>query len=65
MLKKFYGRLKRKGQGVVEYALLLGLVAVILVGFTKDDGLIETFRTTLSNIVGHFTTFNSAYSSGT
>ena len=64
MLKKFYGCLKRKGQGVVEYALLLGVVAVILVGFTGDKGLINTFQQTLENIVGHFTTFNSAYSSG-
>ena len=64
MLKKIYERLKQKGQGVVEYALLLGVVAVILVGFTGDNGLIQTFRTTLSNVVGQFTTFNSAYSSG-
>ena len=53
----------RKGQGVVEYALLLGVVAVLVVGFTTSDGLIETFKTTLSNVVGHFTTFNSAYES--
>lgn len=64
MLKKIYGRLKRKGQGVVEYALLLGVVAVILVGFTGDKGLINNFRDALENVVGHFMTFNSAYSSG-
>ena len=63
MLKKIYQRLKQKGQGVVEYALLLGVVAVILVGFTKDDGLISTFRTTLHNVTSHFMTFNDAYSS--
>lgn len=62
MLKKIYQRLKNKGQGVVEYALLLGLVAVLVVGFATNNGLISTFRTTLSNVVGHFTTFNSAYS---
>ncbi|MBQ3336543.1 MAG: hypothetical protein IJS69_01060 [Selenomonadaceae bacterium] len=61
MLKKIYQRLKQKGQGVVEYALLLGLVAVIVVGFTTDKGLISTFQTTLENVVGHFTTFNKAY----
>ena len=63
MLKKIYQRLKSKGQGVVEYALLLGVVAVLVVGFTTNDGLIKTFRTTLSNVTGHFTTFNDAYSS--
>ena len=63
MLQKIYKRLRRKGQGVVEYALLLGVVAVIVVGFTTEKGLIKTFRTTLSNVVGQFTTFNSAYSS--
>ncbi len=62
MLKKIYQRLKNKGQGVVEYALLLGLVAVLVVGFATNNGLISTFQTTLENIVGHFTTFNSAYS---
>ena len=61
MLKKIYLRLKQKGQGVVEYALLLGVVAVLVVGFTTDDGLIKTFRKTLSNVVGQFTTFNEAY----
>ena len=65
MLKKIYQRLKRKGQGVVEYALLLGVVAVLVVGFLTEDGLINTFRTTLSNVVGHFTTFNSAYDDAT
>ena len=62
MLKKIYQRLKSKGQGVVEYALLIGVVAVLTVSFFSNDGLVETFRTTLSNVVGHFTTFNSAYS---
>lgn len=62
MLKKIYKRLKRKGQGVVEYALLLGLVAVLVVSFATNNGLISTFRTTLSNVVDQFTTFNSAYS---
>ena len=63
MLQKIYQRLKQKGQGVVEYALLLGVVAVLVVGFVSKGGLTETFGKTLSNIVGQFTTFNSAYSS--
>ena len=61
MLKKFRECFSKKGQGVVEYALLLGVVAVIVVGFTTDDGLIATFQKTLSNVVGQFTTFNKAY----
>ena len=63
MLKKIREFFTRKGQGVVEYALLLGVVAVLVVGFTTNGGLISTFRTTLSNVVEHFTTFNAAYSS--
>lgn len=64
MLQKIYQRLKQKGQGVVEYALLLGVVAVLVVGFVSKGGLTETFGKTLKNVVGHFTTFNDAYSSG-
>lgn len=60
-MKIFREFLKRKGQGVVEYALLLGVVAVIVVGFTTDGGLIETFRDTLKNVVGQFTSFNKVY----
>jgi|GEM_PF-2598106 len=63
MLKKFREYFSQKGQGVVEYALLLGFVAVLIVGFTTSDGLIDTFKTTLQNIVSQFTTFNSAYGS--
>ena len=61
MLQKIYERLRRKGQGVVEYALLLGVVAVLVVGFVSKGGLTETFGKTLKNVVGHFTTFNEAY----
>lgn len=63
MLKKFRECFSKKGQGVVEYALLLGVVAVIVVAFATKDGFIDTFHTTLSNVVNQFTTFNSAYSS--
>ncbi|MBQ3726174.1 MAG: hypothetical protein II902_03785 [Selenomonadaceae bacterium] len=62
MLKKIYERLKQKGQGVVEYALLLGVVAVILVGFTTNNGLISNVKKALYNVTDHFTKFNSAYS---
>lgn len=63
MLKKIREYFSQKGQGAVEYALLLGFVAIILVGFTSSDGLIESIRTALSNIKEQFTTFNEAYGS--
>ncbi len=64
MLKKIREFFSQKGQGAVEYALLLGFVAVILVAFGSSDGLIEPIRTALNNIKEQFTTFNEAYSSG-
>lgn len=64
MLKKIRKCFSNKGQGTVEYALLLGFVAVILVAFGSSDGLIEPIRTALNNIKEQFTTFNEAYSSG-
>lgn len=62
MLKKIYQRLKQKGQGVVEYALLLGVVAVLVVGFVAKGGLTETFSEALDHVVGQFTSFNGAFS---
>ncbi|MBQ6297949.1 MAG: hypothetical protein IJK81_09740 [Selenomonadaceae bacterium] len=61
MLKKIREYFAQKGQGVVEYALLLGFVAVIAVAFTGSDNFIGIFRRTLGNIVSQFTTFNEAY----
>lgn len=61
MLKKIREYFSQKGQGAVEYALLLGVVAAIVVGFTSSDGLVKTFQTTLKNIVSQFTTYNDAY----
>lgn len=63
MLKKIREYFSQRGQGVVEYALLIGVVAILVVSFTTSDGFIETFKTTLRNIVSQFTTFNSAYGS--
>lgn len=62
-LKIFRGFFKRKGQGVVEYALLLGVVAVIIVGITTDGGLTEIFHDTLEIVVDQFTKYNEAYDS--
>ena len=57
-MKKFF---REKGQGVVEYALLLGLVAVLVVGITTDKDLLETFRETFEKVVDQFTNFNKAF----
>ena len=67
LLKKFRKFLSETGQGVVEYALLIGFVAVITVGLfgtDSEEGLKETFRSTLSGIMGQFTQFNESYNGG-
>lgn len=63
MLQKFRRFLADKGQGVVEYALILGFVAVITVVMFKSGGLKETFTGTLSGIMNQFTKFNDSFSS--
>ncbi len=49
---------QERGQGVVEYALLLGLVAVIVVGITTDKEFLETFRETFEKVVDQIISFN-------
>ncbi len=61
-MKIFRELFKRKGQGVVEYALLLGVVAVIIVVLSDKD-FSEILRQTLENVVGQFTKYNEAYDS--
>ena len=61
MLKKFERLLSRKGQGMIEYALLLGFVAIITVALFTDDGLYNSFKNALGTVKSLFTTFNSAY----
>ena len=61
MLKKIREFVSQKGQGVVEYALLLGFVAVVVVGLTGSDGLSQTLRETLEAIMNQFTRHNAAY----
>ena len=63
MLQKIRARLKQKGQGIVEYALLLGFVAIVAVGLVSSDGLYATFQSTLQSITNRFTTFNEYYGS--
>ena len=52
---------REAGQGVVEYALLLGLVAVIVVGVTTDKEFFEDFRETFEKVVDQITGFNKVY----
>lgn len=63
MLKKIREYFSQKGQGVVEYTLLLGVVAILVIFFVENGGFVDTFHDTLRNIVSQFTTFNSAYGS--
>ena len=58
MLQKIRARLKQKGQGVVEYALLLGFVAIVTVGLFTNDGLYTKFLTTLQSITNRFATLS-------
>ena len=53
-MKKFF---QEKGQGVVEYALLLGLVAVIVVGITDKD-FWDKFQETFEKVVDQIISFN-------
>ena len=46
------------GQGVVEYALLLGLVAVLVVGITTDEDFWFKFQETFDKVVDQIISFN-------
>ena len=61
-MKIFRELFKSKGQGVVEYALLLGVVAVIIVGITDKD-FWDKFHDTFLKIVDQITKYNEAYDS--
>ena len=63
MLKIFREFVSQKGQGIVEYALLLGFVAIVMLVLFANDGLITTFQNALRETVNLFITRNSAYSS--
>lgn len=49
------------GQGVVEYALLLGLVAVLVVGITTDEDFWVKFQETFEKVVDQIISFNEVY----
>ncbi|MBQ3726175.1 MAG: hypothetical protein II902_03790 [Selenomonadaceae bacterium] len=57
-MKKFF---QEKGQGVVEYALLLGLVAVIVVGITTDKDFWVEFHKVFEKVVDQITKYNVGF----
>lgn len=61
MLQKIRELLKEKGQGIVEYAMILGFVAVVAIGLIGNDGLKKQVSTALTNITSQFTTLNKGY----
>ena len=63
MLKKIREYFSQKGQGTVEYALLLGFVAILTVSLVSSNNLKDEVKTALQNITSQFRTFNAAYSS--
>ena len=56
---------REAGQGVVEYALLLGLVAVIVVGITTDKEFFEAFQETFEKVVDQITNYNAVFDTST
>lgn len=61
MLQKIRQITKEKGQGIVEYAMILGFVAVVAIGLLGSDGLKKQVSTALTNITSQFSTLNKEY----
>ena len=45
-----YFKLDEKGQGIVEYALILAFVVVLAIALTSDGGIQEKVKATFSNV---------------
>lgn len=63
MLQKIRKLFSEKGQGIVEYVLLLGFVALVTFGLFGDGSLTATFKNTLKGIMAQFTQYNDVYNS--
>ena len=50
MLKKIREFISQKGQGVVEYALLLGFVAILAVSLIGGSGLVDAVQQNISDV---------------
>ena len=51
--------LEQKGQGMVEYALILAFVVAVAVALTGNDGIRGAIKTTFSNVTSTLTNANS------
>ena len=49
MLKKIREFISEKGQGVVEYALILGFVAILAVSLIGGSGLVKAVQDNIDN----------------
>ena len=61
MFKKIREFFAQKGQGVVEYALLLGVVAIITLALFNEGGFVEALSKAFSNVTKQVTKFNAAF----
>lgn len=61
--KKIQEFLKEKGQGVVEYALILGFVAVIAVYLVSQSGMKDAVKNNVDDAKAVLTNMHSEYSS--
>ncbi|MBQ6297947.1 MAG: hypothetical protein IJK81_09730 [Selenomonadaceae bacterium] len=61
--KKIQEFLKEKGQGVVEYALILGFVAIIGVYLVTQSGMKDAVKNNVSNAKAVLTDMDAQYDS--
>lgn len=59
MLQKIQKFLSQKGQGIVEYAMVLGFVAVLAIGLWQS-GLFASTQSTFENVTDKVSTVNEA-----
>ena len=61
-IQRFVKKLAEKGQGVVEYALVLGFVAILAVALTSDTaGLKKSTQDSITQAKDAATKIDSAY----
>ena len=58
MLQKIQKFLSQKGQGIVEYAMVLGFVAVLAIGLWQS-GLFESTQNTFGNVTKNVNTVSN------
>ena len=64
-IQKFFKKFTEKGQGLVEYALILGFAAVIGALLFKATGVQTQTSTALSNITTQGSAVNDLYTTAT